>query len=56
MPGSPRPERRLHFYLLGLIRGHWTQGEEWLADFAREASDVFNTGIASESNADPKGP
>lgn len=46
MPGSTVPERRLHFYLLGLVRGHWTKSEEWIADFAREEEETFNTGIA----------
>jgi hypothetical protein len=46
MPGSTIPERRLHFYLLGLVRGHWKKDGEWLADFAGEETDVLNTGIA----------
>jgi hypothetical protein len=44
-PGSSARENRLHFYLLGLVRGHWTKESEWLADFADEA-DTLNTGIA----------
>ncbi len=45
-PGSHVPERRLHFYLLGLIRGHWYKQSEWLADFGETEGEVLNTGIA----------
>lgn len=50
-PGRMRPdttvrERRLHFYLLGLVRGHWRKDEEWLADFAGSETESLNTGIA----------
>jgi hypothetical protein len=40
------PEARLHFYLLGLIRGHWKKEGEWLSDAASDEQDVLNTGIA----------
>jgi hypothetical protein len=39
-------ERRLHFYLLGLIRGHWTKEEVWLSDSGEAERDSLNTGIA----------
>jgi len=39
-------ESRLHFYLLGLIRGHWNQREPWLPDFNETEQDSLNTGIA----------
>jgi hypothetical protein len=45
-PGSHAPERRLHFYLLGLIRGHWMKEGEWLADVAQDENETLNTGIA----------
>jgi hypothetical protein len=45
-PNSTTPERRLHFYLLGLIRGHWRKDDEWLADVAETETDSLNTGIA----------
>jgi hypothetical protein len=40
------PEFRLHFYLLGLIRGHWNKQEPWLSDFGETEQDSLNTGIA----------
>jgi hypothetical protein len=39
-------ESRLHFYLLGLIRGHWNKPEPWLSDFGETEQDSLNTGIA----------
>jgi hypothetical protein len=41
-----RPESRLHFYLLGLIRGHWPKTEEWLSDSGETEQNSLNTGIA----------
>jgi Trypsin-like peptidase domain len=41
-----RLEHRLHFYLLGLIRGHWPKKEEWLSDSSGPEQDSLNTGIA----------
>jgi hypothetical protein len=39
-------EPRLHFYLLGLIRGHWRKEEVWLSDSGEAEQDSLNTGIA----------
>jgi hypothetical protein len=39
-------ESRLHFYLLGLIRGHWNKTEPWLSDFGETEQESLNTGIA----------
>jgi hypothetical protein len=44
-PGSVERENRLHFYLLGLIRGHWTKSDIWLSDCA-DSEEALNTGIA----------
>jgi hypothetical protein len=46
MPGSHIAERRLEFYLLGLIRGHWKKEGEWLADGQTNETEILNTGIA----------
>ncbi len=45
-PESPARENRLHFYLLGLIRGHWKKDDTWLSDFAGSEEESLNTGIA----------
>lgn len=45
-PGSHQQEYRLHFYLLGLIRGHWKKDDEWLSDFAGGEEESLNTGIS----------
>ena len=45
-PRRTGPESRLHFYLLGLIRGHWQKQGEWLADIAAAEHELLNTGIA----------
>jgi hypothetical protein len=39
-------EFRLHFYLLGLIRGHWNKKGPWLSDFGGMEQESLNTGIA----------
>jgi hypothetical protein len=39
-------ESRMHFYLLGLIRGHWNKQEPWLPDFGETEQGSLNTGIA----------
>jgi hypothetical protein len=45
-PGQEGREHRLHFYLLGLIRGHWKKDEDWLSDFGDTEMESLNTGIA----------
>jgi hypothetical protein len=45
-PGSAERERRLHFYLLGLVRGHWEKDDAWLSDFGHTEGEALNTGIA----------
>jgi hypothetical protein len=36
----------VRFYILGLLRGHWQKGEDWLSDFGETEEDAVNTGIA----------
>jgi hypothetical protein len=39
-------EIHLRFFLLGLIRGHWSKQEPWLSDFGETEQESLNTGIA----------
>jgi hypothetical protein len=45
-PGLEGREYRLHFYLLGLVRGHWQKEEAWVSDFGDTEQEALNTGIA----------